>query len=138
MEKKENPMNHFNSPSPRHFHQRFSFRGLAVAAVIGVCGMVGSVAVQAQATAGHIFGKAPAGDTVRAKSTTTGLQRHVEVDAKGRYSISALPVGVYTVTLEENGKPVVKHLNVGVIVNRGIKVDFDCTQGQCGQAAENR
>jgi len=137
MEKKENPMNHFSSPSPRHYHQRFSFRGLAVAAVIGVCGMVGSVAVQAQATAGHIFGKAPAGDTVRAKSTTNGMQRHVEVDAKGRYMLSALPVGVYTVTLEENGKPVVKHPNVGVIVNRGIKVDFDCTQGQCGQLADN-
>jgi hypothetical protein len=130
-------MNDFSSSSPRRFHQRFSFRGLAVAAVIGACGMVGSAAVQAQATAGHIFGKAPAGDTVRAKSTTTGLQRHVEVDAKGRYTLSALPVGVYTVTLEENGKPVVKHLNVGVIVNRGIKVDFDCTQGQCGQLADN-
>ncbi len=130
-------MNDFSSPSPRRFHQRFSFRGLAVAAVIGACGMVGSAPVQAQATAGHILGKAPAGDTVRAKSTTTGLQRHVEVDAKGRYTLSALPVGVYTVTLEENGKPVVKHLNVGVIVNRGIKVDFDCTQGQCGQLADN-
>jgi hypothetical protein len=33
---------------------------------------------------------------------------------------------------------VVKHLNVGVIVNRGIKVDFDCTQGQCGQPATNQ
>jgi|UPI0002FD62D0 hypothetical protein len=136
--KKENPMNHFSSPSPRHFHPRFSFRGLAVAAVIGVCGMVGSVAVQAQATAGHIFGKAPAGDTVRAKSTTNGMQRHVEVDEKGRYMLSSLPVGVYTVTLEENGKPVVKHLNVGVIVGRGIKVDFDCTQGECGQLANNQ
>ena len=66
-----------------------------------------------------------------------GMQRHVEVDEKGRYMLSSLPVGVYTVTLEENGKPVVKHPNVGVIVNRGIKVDFDCAQGQCGQLADN-
>lgn len=130
-------MNHFSSPSPRRFHQRFSFRGLAVAAVMGVFGMVGSAAVQAQATAGNIFGKAPAGDTVRAKSTTNGMQRHVEVDAKGRYSIGALPVGIYTVTLEENGKAVVEHPNVRVIVNRGMKVDFDCAQGQCGQIADN-
>lgn len=132
-------MNHHNALSTRRFHRPLSsFRSLAVAAVIGVFAMAGSAAVQAQATAGSIFGKAPAGDTVRAKSTTNGLQRHVEVDAKGRYSIGALPVGVYTVTLEENGKPVVKHLNVQVVVNRGINVSFDCTQGECGKLASKQ
>ena len=129
-------MNHSSFPSPHCLHRRFSLRGLAIAAVIGICGMAGSAAVDAQATAGNIFGKAPAGDTVRAKSTTNGIQRHVEVDAKGRYTIASLPIGVYTVTLEENGTPVVKHLNVQVIVNRGINVDFDCMQGQCGQLAK--
>lgn len=130
-------MNHFNSPSLHHFH-RFSLRSLVTAAVIGVCGMAGSAAVYAQSTAGSIFGKAPAGDTVRAKSTTTGTQRHVEVDAKGRYTMSSLPNGVYTVTLEENGVAVVKHLNVQVIVGRGITVDFDCAQAQCGQLASKQ
>lgn len=130
-------MNHFSSPSTHHFH-RFSLRGLITAAVIGVCGMAGSAAVNAQATAGSIFGKAPAGDTVRAKSMTTGLQRHVEVDAKGRYTMGSLPVGVYTVTLEENGTPKVKHLNVGVVVGRGANVDFDCTQAECGELASKQ
>ncbi len=45
-------MIHFSSRSPRHFRQRPSFRGLAVAAVLGVCGLVGSVAVQAAASRG--------------------------------------------------------------------------------------
>jgi hypothetical protein len=39
------------------------------------------------------------------------------------------------VTLEEDGRPVVKHVNVPVVVGRGIKVDFDCAQGQCAQLA---
>lgn len=131
-------MNHFSFPSPHPIQRRFSLRGLAIAAVIGVCGMAGSAAVNAQATTGNIFGKAPAGDTVSAKSTTNGMHRHAKVDSKGRYTIGSLPVGVYTVTLEENGTPVVKHLDVGVIVNRGINVDFDCAQGECGQLANKQ
>jgi hypothetical protein len=126
-------MNNHNSPSNNR--RGFSLRSLAMAAVIGLCGAAGSAAVHAQATAGNVFGKAPAGDTITAHSTTTGLERQAQVDAKGRYSIGPLPVGVYTVTLEEDGHPVVKHVNVPVIVGRGIKVDFDCVQGQCAQLA---
>lgn len=102
----------------------FSVRSLAIAAVIGICGVASSAAVYAQATAGSIFGSAPAGETIYAKSTTTGLKRHAEVDSKGRYTLGALPVGVYTVTLEKDGNAIEKHTNVGVIVGRGIKVDF--------------
>lgn len=124
-----------NSPSNNRRGFSLSLRSLAVAAVIGLCGVAGSTAVHAQATAGNVFGKAPAGDTITAHSTTTGLERQAQADAKGRYSIGPLPVGVYTVTLEENGRPVVKHVNVPVVVGRGIKVDFDCVQGQCAQLA---
>ena len=102
----------------------FPVRSLAIAAVIGICGVASSAALYAQATAGSIFGTAPAGDTISAKSTTTGFKRHVEVDSKGRYKIGALPVGVYTVILEKDGSAIEKHTNVGVIVGRGIKVDF--------------
>jgi len=123
-----------SSNRPRH-RRSFSLQSLAMAAVIGVCGAAGSAAVHAQATAGHVFGQAPAGDTISAQSTTSGFQRQVQADAKGRYSIGPLPVGVYTVTLEENDRPVVKHVNVPVVVGRGIKVDFDCDQGQCAQLA---
>ncbi|WP_447734422.1 carboxypeptidase-like regulatory domain-containing protein [Rhodanobacter soli] len=123
-----------SSNRPRH-RRGFSLRSLAMAAVIGLCGAAGSASVYAQATAGNVFGKAPAGDTITAQSTTSGVQRQVQADAKGRYSISQLPVGVYTVTLEEDGRPVVKHVNVPVVVGRGIKVDFDCAQGQCAELA---
>ncbi|GAA0888688.1 carboxypeptidase-like regulatory domain-containing protein [Rhodanobacter soli] len=130
-------MNNNSSPSsnrPRH-RRGFSLRSLAMAAVIGMCGAAGSAAIHAQATAGNVFGKAPAGGTISVQSTTSGLQRQAQVDSKGRYSIGPLPVGVYTVTLEENGRPVLKHVNVPVVVGRGIKVDFDCAQGQCAGLA---
>lgn len=112
----------------------FPLRGLAMVALIGACA-AGSATAFAQATAGNIFGKAPAGDTVSVQSTMSGLLRKNQVDAKGRYYIGPLPVGNYTVTLEENGQPVVKHLNVPVAVGRGTKVDFDCMQGECAKPA---
>ena len=110
-----------------------SARSFALAAALAVCGLAGSSAVYAQATAGEVFGKAPAGDTVTAKSTTNGTQREVQVDAKGRYSIRALPIGVYTVTLSENGQPVAKHLNVPVVVGRRVQVNFDGEAAATGQ-----
>lgn len=102
-----------------------SARSFALAVALAVCGLAGSSAVYAQSTTGEVFGKAPAGDTVLAKSMTNGAQREVQVDAKGRYMIKSLPVGVYAVTLSENGQPVAKHVNVPVVVGRGILVNFD-------------
>lgn len=110
-----------------------SARPFVLAAALAVCGLAGSSAVYAQATAGEVFGKAPAGDSVTAKSMTNGTQREVQVDAKGRYTIRALPVGVYTVTLSENGQPVAKHVNVPVVVGRGIQVNFDDQAAATGQ-----
>ncbi|HET6805921.1 MAG TPA: carboxypeptidase-like regulatory domain-containing protein [Frateuria sp.] len=101
-----------------------SVRGIAMAAALVAFGAAGSVA-HAQSTDGKVFGNAPVGSTVLAKSTTTGTRREVRVDKKGRYAIRALPVGVYTVTLSQNGQPVARHLNVPVIVGRGIQVNFD-------------
>lgn len=131
-----NPMNNHNSLSRHHprRHRGFTIRGLAMMAVIGACA-AGSAATWAQDTAGNIFGKAPAGSTITALSTTSGLQRQDQADAKGRYKIGPLPTGNYTVTMEESGRPVAKHLNVPVVVGRGIKVDFDCAQGDCAKAA---
>jgi hypothetical protein len=109
----------------------FSAWSLAMAVVIGA----GSIAVNAQSTAGHVFGAAPAGQTITAKSTTSGLSRHVKADDKGRYILSALPVGTYTVTLEKDGRAVEQQQNVKLVVGRGIKVDFTCPQSGCAQSA---
>jgi hypothetical protein len=104
---------------------------LALAIVIGACVAAGSTAVDAQSTTGMVFGKAPTGYAVAARSDTTGAARTVHVDSHGRYSIRELPVGVYSLTLKDSGHAVAKHLNVPVVVGRGIQVDFDCAKIQC-------
>lgn len=108
-----------------------SFTGLALAAVVGVFMATGSAAVHAQSTSGTIFGKVPAGDTVTATNISNGLQREVTADSEGRYKLRALPVGIYNMVLESNGKPVLQRLNVPVKVGGGIKVDFDCSNNKC-------
>lgn len=126
-------MNNNSSASNNRNRRRrsLSLLSLTMATVLGVCGAVGSSAANAQATAGSIFGKAPAGETVSAKSTTNGMQRHVKVDSKGRYVLRALPNGVYNVMLEKDGQPTIKHTNVHVVIGRGSNVDFDCAQNMC-------
>lgn len=104
--------------------------------VVAALGLVASTAAFGQSTTGSVFGHAPAGDVVAAHSTTNGNQRKVHVEADGRYALRSLPAGVYNVTLEENGKAVLTHLKVPVVVGRGSKVDFDCTQGHCAKAAD--
>lgn len=112
--------------------RRRSLSSLTMAAAFGLFAAAGSFAVHAQATAGSIFGKAPAGETVRAKSLTTGLQRDVAADAKGRFVLRALPIGIYNVTLEKDGQPVLTRAKVQVVVGRGSHVDLDCAQDSCG------
>jgi len=110
-------------------------RSLMLAGIAGAVALAGVSTASAQATSGSVFGKAPAGYAVSVRSTTTGAGRTVHVDSSGRYSARELPNGVYTVTLQENGQPLVKHPNVSVIVGRGVEVDFDCSKIKCGEAA---
>lgn len=121
-----------NNTSPSNTARTRTLTSVTIAAAFGLFAAAGSFAAHAQATAGSIFGKAPAGEIVRAHSVTNGLQRDVHADDKGRYVLRALPVGVYDVMLVENGQPVVKRSKVQVVVSRGSKVDFDCAQDACG------
>jgi len=111
-------------------------RARARLAVLAACGLAVSTVALAQSTSGMVFGHAPAGDTVVAHSDSTGIQRRIHVPADGRYALRALPAGVYTVTLEEGGRAVVRHPKVPVRVGRGIEVDFHCLQGECAKAAD--
>ena len=82
---------------------------------------------QAQSTAGRIFGSAPAGAVVSVQSNS-GTHRHTTVRDSGRYSLRALPLGVYTVTLKKGGK--VADM-VPLSAGRGMEVDFACPHDQC-------
>ena len=122
-----------NSNHSNHRVARRLGQGLMLAGIAAVFAVAGIATASAQATTGSIFGKAPAGYTVSARSTTTGAGRTVHVDASGRYSAPELPVGVYKVTLKNDGKALVEHPSVNVIVGRGVQVDFDCSKLKCGE-----
>ncbi|HTH69118.1 MAG TPA: carboxypeptidase-like regulatory domain-containing protein, partial [Rhodanobacter sp.] len=84
---------------------------------------LGGVAM-AQSTTGSIFGQAPAaaGETVSA-SNASGLTREVAVDSSGRFQISNVPVGVYTVSLKKDGA-VVDSRKVSLAPGAGTTVTF--------------
>jgi outer membrane receptor protein involved in Fe transport len=85
---------------------------------------LGGVAM-AQSTTGSIFGQAPAaaGETVVA-TNTSGLTREVAVDSSGRFQISNVPVGVYTVSLKKDGA-VVDSRKVSLAPGAGSTVTFN-------------
>jgi len=105
------------------------------ASLIGAMAVAGMATASAQETVGSVFGKAPAGYSVAVRSDGTGTGRTVKVDANGRYSARQLPAGTYTVTLKQSEKPIAKHLNVPVIVGRGVQVDFNCSDIRCSEVA---
>ena len=104
-----------------------------VAGMVTMSGML-PLSASAQSTTAHIFGQAPAGETVSAQSST-GLRRHVTVDDKGRYSLRNLPMSTYTVSLQKDGKTVDTRANIPVTVGRGAEVDFACPDDHCAAAS---
>jgi hypothetical protein len=130
-----NSNNNFEIDRPKH-RAGFSAWGLVVMAALAVCGAAGSAAVQAQSTVGRVFGWAPAGQTITAQSTA-GVHRHSKAKANGRYTIGSLPMGVYTVTLEKDGKAVDTRSNIKLTVGGGAEVDFACAPGQCEESTNN-
>src|SRR5262245_35198012 len=60
-------------------------------------------------------------------STVTGLRREVVTGANGTYSISQIPIGLYSVTITQPGfRPVsVKDLRLGVGDNRTLDIQME-------------
>jgi len=76
-----------------------------------------------QATTGSIFGDAGSGNTVLIQSAS-GFTRQVSVDASGHYSVTQLPVGTYTVTVQHDGQTVDSRSNVALRVGTATEVSF--------------
>ena len=78
-------------------------RTTALALAIG--SGIGAISnVHAQSTTGSINGSVPAGDNQSiVVESGSGIRREVPVDARGRYAVSQLPLGSYTVTLMRDG-----------------------------------
>lgn len=104
--------------------------GLLTAVVVGTLGASAFTTIHAQATNSHIFGQAPAGEVITARSDA-GVHRHGTADSKGHYAIASLPPGVYTITLEKDGKTIDTHPNIPLSAGKGAEVDFACPNDQC-------
>lgn len=96
-------------------------RRTALSIALGMCVAGG---VQAQATSGGITGTVAGGEgSTIVITNNSGFSRTVTADASGRYSLSSLPVGEYTVTAQRGGQTVGTR-NVTVIVGRSADVSF--------------
>lgn len=98
---------------------KYRAKGLKRSALTIALGLCFAGGVQAQSTTGSIYGTVPngAGTTIVVKNES-GLSRTVAADASGRYNITSLPIGNYTVTVENGGK-VVGTRNVTVRAGAG-------------------
>jgi len=82
-------------------------------------------AAAAQSTTGTLYGTAAGseGATVVAQSDS-GLKRTASIDAQGRYSFGALPVGRYRISLQRDGQTVEEKNDVQLRVGAGTEVAF--------------
>jgi hypothetical protein len=103
--------------------------GVATSAVVTLLATAGAPA-QAQGTTASMFGQGPAGAVVTAKSDT-GAQRHATISDSGRYKISPIPMGTYTVILEKDGKVLDTRNKISLTVGKGAEVDFACENDKC-------
>jgi hypothetical protein len=85
---------------------------------------------RAQGTTASMFGQGPAGGIVTAKSDT-GAQRHATISDSGRYKISPIPMGTYSITLEKDGKVLDTRNKITLTVGKGAEVDFACENDKC-------
>jgi len=86
----------------------------------------------AQQTTGNVTGRvldqqgsAIPGATVTAKSPTTGFTRVETSDAEGVYRLTALPVGIYSITAELQGFTTHARPDIIVDVSQTLTIDFN-------------
>ncbi|MGF6496064.1 outer membrane receptor protein involved in Fe transport [Luteibacter sp. 621] len=106
-------------------HHSRQLRRTALAVGLGLCLAGGAVHAQSNTTggiAGTVEGQQ--GTTVTISNPATGITRSTPVESDGRYRITSLPPGTYTVTLENNGTPVSTRENVVVTISSNTSVPF--------------
>jgi hypothetical protein len=120
--------------SSRNIRQASVLRRSSLAIALAV-GLGGSGLAVSQSTVGTIFGSATPGQTVTA-TNASGVTRTVTVDQSGRYTISSLPVGTYTVSVSSDGATVSTRDNVGIRVGSGTEVSFNNPAAAAGETQD--
>lgn len=73
---------------------------------------------------------------VRVNSALTGLTRETTTNEEGSYVFPLLPVGVYTVTVEQPGFSTARKVNISINVDQIVRTDFDLTVGEVSAIVE--
>ncbi len=73
---------------------------------------------------------------VTVSNAATGLTREVATNEEGNYSFPLLPVGVYSVTAEQQGFRSAKRTNININVDQIVRADFDMTVGEVSAIVE--
>jgi len=73
---------------------------------------------------------------VKVASASTGLTRETATNDEGVYVFPLLPVGVYAVTVEQQGFRAAKKSNISINVDQIIRADFDLTVGELNAIVE--
>src|ERR1700730_8851718 len=81
-------------------------------------------------------GAAVSGATVTVKNTGTGLLRTVKTSDDGTYSAPELPIGTYSVTVENSGFKTAVVTGINVEVSSERRVDIALTPGEVAQRVE--
>ncbi len=104
----------------------------ALSAALGTTVLMAGISTTAWAqsnTTGTLFGKvaSPGGGSIAIQNAGTNLQRTATLDASGRYQITALPPGTYTVQVVRGGA-VTATQSVLVLAGQGTELDFAGSQ----------
>src|SRR5262245_13390831 len=101
------------------------------------------VAAMAQTASGQITGVVKdangavlAKAKVKVNSALTGLTRETTTNEEGIYVFPLLPVGVYAVTVEQQGFRAARKANISVNVDQIFRADFDLTIGDVSAVVE--
>ena len=73
---------------------------------------------------------------VKVDSALTGLTRETTTNEEGTYVFPLLPVGVYSVTVEQQGFRAARKTNVSINVDQIVRADFDMTVGDISAVVE--
>lgn len=116
-----------------------------VVMLIALCAFLSSAAdaTLAQTATGQITGTVKdangavlAKAKVKVDSASTGFARETTTNDEGVFVIPLLPVGVYSVTVEQQGFRAAKRANISINVDQIVRADFDLTVGELSAIVE--
>ena len=115
-----------------------------VEAIIALLALVfGATGAMAQTATGQITGEVRDGTgavlakaRVKVDSALTGITRETTTNVEGTYVFPLLPVGVYTVTVEQQGFRAARKVNITINVDQIVRADFDLTVGEVSAVVE--